>query len=480
MAVEARRPVSRPVPGLLAVLVASTLLSVGSGPFDAGSGLSRALSVVLPPACLGLAALVLCQPSRAAVTAALLGGVLAGPVRGLFYDPIRDLACTRCLPSPYALFPNATRADAVAVVGGALVTAGLVAATVRRRSVWAALAAAVAGLSAAAYDSPHGVRVGAVWAVAALAGLDATVAVVRLALARNAMTKLAQAMRSGRSPEEALRANLRDPAAWVEFAAAGSGEQAHWVTADGTPVPEQQDAAGTALPRHTTLVRARGIPVARLRHTRPLVTVTPELALSLEQAGLEAGLAHQVAELVASRTRIVARADAERRQLERDLHDGAQQYLLALALELSLADPDAGGAAAAQTRAAVRDSRADAEAALAELRTIARGVYPVLLTSGGFPAALQAMGRRVGTTVTVHGLDLAGLPLSAAAAVYGLVEELATSATGPLVVTVSGGDARNVEVTGATVAVDSINLERVMASGGTVEVVPGRTVVSFP
>jgi len=111
------------------------------------------------------------------------------------------------------------------------------------------------------------------------------------------------------------------------------------------------------------------------------------LHASLEQ------LQRQADELQASRARIVAAADAERRRIERDLHDGAQQYLVAIAVkarliqQLARTDP-AGGAALTQ------DLVRDVESALDELRTLAQGIYPPLLSSGGLVEALAAASRR--------------------------------------------------------------------------------------
>jgi signal transduction histidine kinase len=111
------------------------------------------------------------------------------------------------------------------------------------------------------------------------------------------------------------------------------------------------------------------------------------LHASLEQ------LRRQADELQASRARIVAAADAERRRIERDLHDGAQQYLVAIAVkarliqQLARTDP-AGGAALTQ------DLVRDVESALDELRTLAQGIYPPLLSSSGLAEALGAASRR--------------------------------------------------------------------------------------
>jgi len=111
------------------------------------------------------------------------------------------------------------------------------------------------------------------------------------------------------------------------------------------------------------------------------------LHVSLEQ------LRRQADELQASRARIVAAADAERRRIERDLHDGAQQYLVAIAVkarliqQLAKTDPARG---AALTQDLVRD----VESALDELRTLAQGIYPPLLSSAGLAEALGAASSR--------------------------------------------------------------------------------------
>jgi signal transduction histidine kinase len=91
-----------------------------------------------------------------------------------------------------------------------------------------------------------------------------------------------------------------------------------------------------------------------------------------------------------SRARIVEAADVARRRIERDLHDGAQQRLVALALSLRLA----ARSAEAETAAAIERCIDDLQAALAELRELARGLHPVVLTERGLPAALEMLAAR--------------------------------------------------------------------------------------
>src|SRR5215207_3193911 len=104
-------------------------------------------------------------------------------------------------------------------------------------------------------------------------------------------------------------------------------------------------------------------------------------------------------ELRASRARIVAAGDQERRRLERDLHDGAQQRLLALGLALQLAraplGPQANGAAEL-----LGEADAELRAALDELRELARGIHPAVLTELGLEAALATLAERSPVRVT--------------------------------------------------------------------------------
>jgi signal transduction histidine kinase len=125
-----------------------------------------------------------------------------------------------------------------------------------------------------------------------------------------------------------------------------------------------------------------------------------------------AALAERVEQLTATRSGVVDAADAERRRIERDLHDGAQQRLVALAVDLGMASAkleragaDGGGGGGAQEAAAARElvARAHAEAkqALVELRDLARGIHPAVLTDRGLDAALSALAARSPVPVDV-------------------------------------------------------------------------------
>ncbi len=128
-----------------------------------------------------------------------------------------------------------------------------------------------------------------------------------------------------------------------------------------------------------------------------LVELSRQVALALHNVRLDSALQstldevrRQAAELRASRARIVAAADAERRRVERDLHDGAQQHLVALAVNVRLVrdlvaeDPDAAAHA-------LDDIAGEVKATVQELRDLAHGIYPPLLMDNGLPEALRAV-----------------------------------------------------------------------------------------
>jgi signal transduction histidine kinase len=132
-------------------------------------------------------------------------------------------------------------------------------------------------------------------------------------------------------------------------------------------------------------------------------------------------------QLAASRARIVEAADAARRRIERDLHDGAQQRLVALALQLRRLESSLEPNSEATRELAV--ARAELDAALEELRELARGIHPSILTDRGLEAALAAAARR--STVPID-LDLdgcGGLPLSVQTTAYFVVVEALTNAS---------------------------------------------------
>ncbi|MDP9075605.1 MAG: histidine kinase, partial [Actinomycetota bacterium] len=123
------------------------------------------------------------------------------------------------------------------------------------------------------------------------------------------------------------------------------------------------------------------------------------------------------AELQESRARIVAAGDAERRKLERDLHDGAQQHLFAISVKIGLAR-EAVDSDPADVTALLGELTSDIQEALQQLRSLAHGIYPPLLLAGGLSDALPIAARRASLPTTIGRCEVARYPPELEAAVY--------------------------------------------------------------
>lgn len=141
-----------------------------------------------------------------------------------------------------------------------------------------------------------------------------------------------------------------------------------------------------------------------------------QAGLVLKNVGLNRELLARLDDLRASRQRLVAAQDEERRRIERDLHDGAQQHLVALKIKVgvaeALAEPDS------RTRPILAQLKHDADEALDRLRELARGVYPPLLASDGLEAALRAHLRRLAVPAELDAANLPRQPREVESAVY--------------------------------------------------------------
>jgi signal transduction histidine kinase len=150
-------------------------------------------------------------------------------------------------------------------------------------------------------------------------------------------------------------------------------------------------------------------------HRAELATRNTQLGSALAASAEQ--LRRQAAELQASRTRIVTAADCERRRIERNLHDGAQQRLTALAIKLSLAC-ELAESHDDRVREVLAELRTDVRETADELRCLAHGIYPPVLAESGLPAALSAIARRSTLPITVHFASLGRYPAEIEAAVY--------------------------------------------------------------
>jgi signal transduction histidine kinase len=153
-----------------------------------------------------------------------------------------------------------------------------------------------------------------------------------------------------------------------------------------------------------------------------LAHLAGQAGLVLKNVGLTADLQARLADLRSSRQRLVTAQDEERRRLERNLHDGAQQHLVAIKVKLGLVDillgrdPD-------QATATIGQLKGDADEALETLRDLARGIYPPLLADRGLTAALASQARKASVSVTVDGDGIGRYSEDIEAAVYFAVLE---------------------------------------------------------
>jgi signal transduction histidine kinase len=204
----------------------------------------------------------------------------------------------------------------------------------------------------------------------------------------------------------------------------------HYVTYDGRPVELPEAGSGRAV----TEVEREGIRVGAIIHDASLAdepglvrAVAASAALALENERLEAELRARLDELQTSRSRLVEVSMFERRRLERDLHDGAQQRLVALSLQLGLAKrrlEEGQDVAAGAMLDAARDELARA---LEELRELARGIHPAVLTDRGLEPALEALAERAPLPVSLDQMPAERLPAPVEAAAYFVVAEALTN-----------------------------------------------------
>jgi signal transduction histidine kinase len=155
---------------------------------------------------------------------------------------------------------------------------------------------------------------------------------------------------------------------------------------------------------------------------RLLTDLAARVGLVLKNAGLREQLLARLEEIRASRQRLVAAQDEERRRIERNIHDGAQQQLVALAIKLSLTESMIGTDTDGE-RELLAELRQDAADAVEDLRDLARGIYPPLLASRGLAAALAAQARKSPVPASVTGDGVGRYPQDVEAAVYFCVLE---------------------------------------------------------
>jgi len=424
---EGNNPVVATIGGAFAVLYLAGFLYVGLS-FPSGrlpTMLDRALMV----AALGL------------VTIVQLAWLLC-------YDPGSE--CDRCVANLFEVHRDDALANwlvqfqRIAGLAVIAVTIGLLAVRLvrasrpQRRVVIPVLLAGIVALTAlavsvladatgAAHRDVYGRVAGYAFAVVPIAVLTAF---LQRRLARGAVAGLVVELGEPRAAvglAEALARALGDPSLSVGY---WFPAESRYVDADGKPVELPEPGSD----RMATVVERAGQPVAVLIHDPALQdnaelveSVCAAAGLTLENERLQAELRARLAELQASRARLVEATEAERRRIERDLHDGTQQRLVSIAISLGLLESKMP-LGVAQAGPIVHETRESLMAALAELRELTQGIHPTILTERGLSAALDELCHRAALPAHLR-VDLdQRLPDQVESAAYFLVSEALTNA----------------------------------------------------
>jgi len=357
-------------------------------------------------------------PGRALVTVVYVETLLAALVLALFRDPYFDRGCwANCTVNSFLVRSRPSVAHAVGLgdrwfiaAAATLLAAICVAHLLRasrlalRRLVPIAVAAlAFAGaviaraivLQRTTIEDPFNAALFAMFAIEAVAitllatGLIAAVARTHAEHRRVAriVANLAAAPAPG-SVEAALAEALGDQELRVVY---WLDDERRYVDANGRTVSEPRPTPG----RTITRLERNEQTIAVISHAGAASELEsqlgPAIRLALENERLQAEVLGQLEDLRASRARIVKSGDLERRRLERDLHDGAQQHLLALSYDVRLARASAEIDADTPTELKLARAIEQTQGALEELRELARGIYPAVLTEAGLRPALATL-----------------------------------------------------------------------------------------
>jgi signal transduction histidine kinase len=268
----------------------------------------------------------------------------------------------------------------------------------------------------------------ATFAVVGLAPLAFLAGLLDARLAKAGVGELLVQLRAEPTPDiqQLLAQALRDPTLSLIYWLPQYGS---WADQDGNPTSLPRSDNG----RRVTFVKQNGEQIAALIYDAGLgdepelvEAVSAAAGIALENGRLEAELRARLQELQGSRSRVVEAQQNERRRLERNLHDGAQQRLVALALELGLLAEKANNDPA--TRERLKRARGEVAESLDELRDIARGLHPAVVSGHGLAIALESLAAATPLEVHLKTDGLPRLPEQLEVAAYYVVSESLTNA----------------------------------------------------
>jgi signal transduction histidine kinase len=431
-----RRPAS-PRAGKLALAAAITWFAPVWVAWSDGPGIWRSAAMLLTGLTFAFVLnLALVYPtgraarmSRVLVSVVYAETLLAAALLALFRDPYLDRSCwSNCSVNSFlvsshpSLVHGVETVDRWFTVAAGLALMAIVSARLanssppaRRRLapvelpavafVLAAAARAIA-LQAIAVENPFNTALFTIFLAASgsliLLAAGMLWSVARQRTTRRAVARIATSLGEAPAPgsvQSALAQALQDPKLTIAYATPNADR---YVDAGGHSVPAPTTSSG----RTITRLRRTGATIGLIAHSGAVAELEtqlgPAILLGLENERLRAQTLARLNELRGSRARIVEREDRERRRMERDLHDGAQQRLLALSYEIRLAHAAAhsnGEGAAEVTLAHAIEQTANA---LDDLRDLAHGIYPAILTDAGLEPALHTLADAAPIAVEVH------------------------------------------------------------------------------
>jgi signal transduction histidine kinase len=434
---------------------------------------------------------------RVVVSVAMAGSLLVlGLLPTLFFDPVAR-GCLQCPENPLLLLDEPALYDDLNQVGVqlglmwsllliAVAGWGLARSTETRRRVVAPVVAAgctylslVAAMYGASLDRGFvgsGGLERLLWLgqAAALVALAAAVAwgLLRVHRARSSLARLVvelgESAPMGRL-REALAGALADPLLDVAYPV-GEGRFAD-AAARPVDLGQVQGRAATPLLRDGRTVAVLVHRAGLLDNPELVVEVASAARLALENERLQAEARTQLEDLRCSRARIIEEGDAERRRLERDLHDGAQQRLVGLSLGLGLLRALPGADQDRHLAGLLHEAEAELGRAIADLRELAHGIHPTALTDEGLAAAVEALAERASEPVRIAALPQERFSPAVETAAYLVVAEAAKAGSVHVGARRQGGSLR-VDVEAQREPETLIDLaDRVRAQGGSLDVV---------
>ena len=430
---------------------------------------------------------------RVAVGVAYVGALLVlGVLPASFFDP-QAQGCNGCpsnllaISDQDALWSDLNRAGLYLGLAWASALAALVIVRLPRASVWtrAVFAAGAAYLVLVAVwfassldrgELSNGTLERRVWLGQAAALVVLAIGVVstwaRSHRARSAVAQLVVDLARSPPPgglRDVLAASVGDPNLILSYPLETSGRL---VDAQGRPVELDGQREQTSLVRDGGVVAVLGHAPGLLAEEQLVDEVAAAARLALENERLQAEVRARLEELRASRARIIEAGDAERKRLERDLHDGAQQRLVGLSLSLRLVRTRLEAGVDPEVIAGLDEADAELREAIAELRELAHGIFPAVLADEGLAAAVEALAEDGRVPVRIRSLPEGRFPPRVETAAYTVVADATRSATGSVVVEATRSrDALVVDVEGAGERLDVVALrDRLGALDGSLAV----------